>query len=666
MLGLGGILQQRTTSGRIYLGITVVPDAAIDNSSICSTTLSSDLLASFSSVAQKGDNTDAGRIISDEDFFRKIITLRVKPGLTGVCVWVCVWVGVWVCGCGCLWVCVGVCGCLCAHMCVHLSHCCATLLFSPPVTDYASAMAGMAAVFLLFYVLALIVISRRAKELVVAVFTGRLCGNNVDVIDDDEEDGVELAGVIDNGDNGELDPVIENKNIDAEVGVEETDGLFKSKQPASNEPEAIEMAEFPRQSDPKGETFHSQSLPRSLEAGVSFGPVIESTQKSYTITRDTRPWGRGASIKRQRMSVSESSQGQRRQTIRCKPSVMDILSGRYEDARLRADSGSRRGTGTSSGGDSLRHESVSSAQNSIRRAQTFSSSSISRTADQPRRPQVKNAYSAISPTETQPPYNGGEVLGAQHGSHPNVASQDDIAMQHPTSLPLQPRSCTFSGDSRPTLIGILSGRYEDAGRPADSGSLPSERPQSPAEIAVPHTPLESIPEGIKEEDTLPRKPKFKSPLSRIASVEEGEASEALIGSHSSESSHGSENGTPTQGHHQPPTTAPPPSSVGTPNTIIDQRQPELQASVGVTVPSPLLGRGEEEGEQERSSSAQPLTESLEVEVFTSTLMPGGQPEDDRAAHKLRVDECNGDFLIDPNLAEMNFPEGKDAQRQSNR
>ena len=559
----------------------------------------------------------------------------------------------------------GVCGCLCAHMCVHLSHCCATLLFSPPVTAYASAMAGMAAVFLLFYVLAVLVISRRAKELVVAVFTGRLCGNNVDAIDDDEEDGEELAEVIDNGDNGEPDPVIIN-NIDAEVGVEETDGVFKPKQPASNEPEAIEMTEFPRQSDPPVATFHSQSLPRSLELGVSFGPVIEPTQKSYTITRGTRPWGRGASIRRQRMSVSESSQGQRRQTIRCKPSVMDILSGRYEDARLRADSGSRRATGSSSGGDSLRHDSVGSAMNPIRRAQTFSSSSISSTADRVRRPQVKNAYSAISPTETQPPYNGGEVPGAQHGSHPNLASQDDIAMQHPTSLPLQPRSYTFSGDSRSAVIGTLSGRYEDAGRPADSGSLPSERPQSPAEIVVPHTPLESIPEGIKEEDTLPRKPKLKSPLSRIASVEEGEASQALIGSHSSESSHGSENGTPTQVHHQPPTTAPPPPSVGTPNTIIDQHQPELQASVGVTIPSPLLGQGEEEGEQERSSSAQPLTESKEVEVFASTLMPGGQPEDDRAAHKLRVDECNGDFLIDPNLAEMNFPEGKDAQRQSNR
>lgn len=83
MLGQGGILQQQPGSGRVYLGITIVPDDFPNNDSICSTMLSADLLASFGTVEQKGDNNAAGPSITDEAFFRKNITLRVRPGRSG-------------------------------------------------------------------------------------------------------------------------------------------------------------------------------------------------------------------------------------------------------------------------------------------------------------------------------------------------------------------------------------------------------------------------------------------------------------------------------------------------------------------------------------------------------------------------------------------------------
>ena len=84
MLGQGGILQQQPMSGRVYIGITIVPDDFYTGLSICSTTLSADLLASFVTVEQRGDAEVAGRNITDQSFSRKNITLRVRPGRSGV------------------------------------------------------------------------------------------------------------------------------------------------------------------------------------------------------------------------------------------------------------------------------------------------------------------------------------------------------------------------------------------------------------------------------------------------------------------------------------------------------------------------------------------------------------------------------------------------------
>ena len=84
MLGQGGILQQQPMSRRVYIGITIVPDDFYTGFSICSTTLSADLLASFVTVEQRGDAEVAGRNITDQSFSRKNITLRVRPGRSGV------------------------------------------------------------------------------------------------------------------------------------------------------------------------------------------------------------------------------------------------------------------------------------------------------------------------------------------------------------------------------------------------------------------------------------------------------------------------------------------------------------------------------------------------------------------------------------------------------
>ena len=189
-----------------------------------------------------------------------------------------------------------------------------SMLFSPPVAEYASSMAILAAVFLLFYLIALIVISRYTKELVLALFSGRLCGNNVDV-EEDEEDGVESRD-------------------------EETDGGPKQKPPTNNEPELLEMEEL-----------HSSSIPGNgaMQSSVST-PECHST--AQTISRGTRI--HHPTLRRQR-TYSESSSGGG--GAKCKPSVLDILSGRYEDYRVRADSESRRGTGSSTVGEGGRHGS---------------------------------------------------------------------------------------------------------------------------------------------------------------------------------------------------------------------------------------------------------------------------------------------------------------------
>lgn len=562
------------------------------------------------------------------------------------------------------------------------------MLFPPPVAQYAYAMAVLAGVFLLFYLLALLVISRFAKPLIVALCTGQLCGNNVD----SKDDGGEHAEAIDAG-----DPVsLCMSNTYAELGEEETDGWFEGgKPPASNGSEAIEMKEIRRPSDPEdGVKNVTRSLPRNM--GVSINSTPERIRKAQTIeTRHQR-----APFRRQRTSVSESSP---MGSDKCKPTVLDILSGRYEDYRLRTDSGSRRGTGSSFGGEDRRRlDSVSSVgqRNRLERASTISScyGPDPGSTEQPERPKFKKAYSVKSPTDTQRPFVDTDREGVQHASNPSLASRHDTEPRsHPMSLQLHHRANSFtSGSTTPSPL-------EPSSTPIRAG-----------------TPLDSI----KEEDTLPRKPK-RPPLSRIPTVDE-EAGESLLASHSSESSHGSESGTPVQVRRQSPSSVvrnlvspgakynvqkaaslqkenelltplvrddatvqgsvplatqenrqEPAASVGTPNAITDPTQPEPQIS-DQAVPhgvqsalSPLAnGQGEEENEEERSTSAQPLAESREFESRTSTHTPGEMEgelgEQESTAIELRHDDCNGDFLMDPNLAEMTFPEGKDAQRQSNR
>ena len=572
---------------------------------------------------------------------------------------------------------------------VRLGQSCASMLFPPPVAQYAYAMAVLAGVFLLFYLLALLVISRFAKPLIVALCTGQLCGNNVD----SKDDGVEHAEAIDAG-----DPVsLCMSNTYAEFGEEETDGWSGGGKPlASNGSEAIEMKEIRRPSDPEdGVKNVTRSLPRNM--GVSFNSTPERIRKAQTI--DTRH--QRAPLRRQRTSVSESSP---MGSVKCKPTVLDILSGRYEDYRLRTDSGSRRGTGSSFGGEDRRRlDSVSSVgqRNRLERASTISScyGPDPGSTEQPERPKFKKAYSVKSPTDTQRPFIDTEREGVQHASNPSLASRHDTEPRsHPMSLQLHHRANSFtSGSTTPS---------------------PLEPPPTPIRAG---TPLDSI----KEEDTLPRKPK-RPPLSRIQSVDE-EAGESLLASHSSESSHGSESGTPVQVRRQSPSSVvrnlvspgakynvqkaaslqkenelltplvrddaavqgsvplathesrqePAAPSVGTPNAITDPTQPEPQISdqavphgVQSALSPPANGQGEEENEEERSTSAQPLAESREFESRTSTHTPGEMEgelgKEESTTIELRHDDCNGDFLMDPNLAEMTFPEGKDAQRQSNR
>ena len=582
------------------------------------------------------------------------------------------------------------------------------MLFPPPVAEYAYSMAILAAVFLLFYLLALLVISRYTKELLVALFSGRLCGNNVDA-EEDEEDGVEMTKETDCVEPLSIALGIEN----AELGEEETDGRPKRKPPTSNWAESIEMEELHHSFIPANGT--TQSLPRSH--GGSANSTPERYRKTQTISRDTRI---RPPLRRQRTSYSESSSTGG--GAKFKPSVFDILSGRYEDYRVRADSGSRRGTGSSTAGEGGRHGSTSSTgrRNPFERASTIGSyiRHDPGTAERLGRPPMRKTSSLQSPADDEMPSTEREREGVQYASNSGLPSQEPRTTM---SLPLYHRANTLASNPAPRVLDVLSGRYEDyrvrAGSESRRGTgsstvgeggrhgshiptapSPSEHPQTPSAVMPPGTPLGSI----KEEDTLTRKP--RPPLSRIASVDE---SESLIASQSSESSRGtgsgSGSGTPVlTGRHSPASpsrrthlgvnlqktvskekkelltplittepvssgsgavaapassTEPPASSIGTPNAVTAQMQPQPEVSDPMShdvesPPSsgsspPAHGQLEERGE--RSSSAQPLTEQEESTVV-----------------ELRSDDCKGDFLMDPTLAEMTFPEGKAAQQQSNR
>ena len=557
----------------------------------------------------------------------------------------------------------------CIHTCTCLSELSVlfmytSMLFPPPVAEYAYSMAILAAVFLLFYLLALLVISRYTKELLVALFSGRLCGNNVDA-EKDEEDGVEMTKETDCVEPLSIALGIEN----AELGEEETDGRPKRKPPTSNWAESIEMEELHHSFIPANGT--TQSLPRSH--GGSANSTPERYRKTQTISRDTRI---RPPLRRQRTSYSESSSTGG--GAKFKPSVFDILSGRYEDYRVRADSGSRRGTGSSTAGEGGRHGSTSSTgrRNPFERASTIGSyiRHDPGTAERLGRPPMRKTSSLQSPTDDEMPSTEREREGVQYASNSGLPSQEPRTTM---SLPLYRRANTLASNPAPS---------------------PSEHPQTPSTVMPPGTPLGSI----KEEDTLTRKP--RPPLSRIASVDE---SESLIASQSSESSRGSGSGsgsgTPVlTGRHSPASpsrrthlglnlqktvskeknelltplittepvssglgavaapassTEPPASSIGTPNAVTVQTQPmpEVSGPMSHDVESPpssassppAHGQLEERGE--RSSSAQPLTEQEESTVV-----------------ELRSDDCKGDFLMDPTLAEMTFHEGKAAQQQSNR
>ena len=582
-----------------------------------------------------------------------------------------------------------------------------SMLFSPPVAEYAYSMAILAAVFLLFYLIALIVISRFSKELLLAFFSGRLCGNNVDA-EKDEEDEVEMTKETDCVESLSTDLGIENKHT--ELGEEETDGGPKRKPLTVNWAESIEMEERPPSFIPRNGV--TQSLPRNH--GGSANSTPERYRKTQTISRDTRiP---RPPLRRQRTSYSESSSGGG--GTKFKPSVLDILSGRYEDYRVRADSGSRRGTGSSTVSETWRHGSTSSTghRRPFQRASTISSSARHDlgTAEQLGRPPMRKTSSLTSPTDDERPSTEREREGVPYVSNYGLPSQDPRATM---SLPLYRRANTLA--SNPSVLDVLSGRYEDYRMRADSESRrgtgsstvgeggrhgsnnptapsSSEHPQTPSTV-MPSTPLGSI----KEEDTLTRKP--RPPLSRIASVDE---SEVFFPSQSSESSRGSGSGsgsgTPVlTGRHSPASpsrrnhlgvnlqktvskeenelltplittepvssgfgvvaaqassTEPPAPSIGTLNAVTVQTQPNPEVSepmsYGVESPPSSAAsppaNGQLEEREERSTSAQPLTEQEESTV------------------ELRSDDVKGDFLMDPTLAEMTFPEGKAAQKQSNR
>ena len=521
-------------------------------------------------------------------------------------------------------------------------------------------MAVLAAVFLLFYLLALLVISRFAKELLAALFSGRLIGNNVDSKDEE----VEVTDTIDSVEAGSLG--VANMHS----GEEEPDGVFTHDRPTSNGAEAIEMEEIRRRpSDPgNGVTNVTQSLPRTIGETVNSTPKLY--QRAQTISRFP--------LRRQRTSVSESSP---MGAAKCKPSVLDILSGRYEDHRVRSDSASRGRIGSSSGDESTRQDSVSSAgrRNPFNRARTISESEP-RTVKQPQRGPLRRASSESSPIDTERPLAAREREGVQHASNPSLTSRGDTDPRLTMSLP----------------IGATS---SSSGSTAHS---PLKPPLTPSVLAG--TPLDSI----KEEDTLPRtRPRQRSQLTRIASVDE---SESLIASNSSESSRSSGSGTPVLSRYSPSsaakgspggrfnlqktaskeeelltpliTTDPAQSglgalapqessgetgasSVGTPNVVMDQMQPqsEVPDPASLSGLSPLLSaqsppaNGQVEEEEVRPLSTQPLAEPKTGEM-------GDEHGEDEP--ELRDDDREGDFLMDPNLAEMTFPEGKAAQQQSNR
>ena len=522
-------------------------------------------------------------------------------------------------------------------------------------------MAVLAAVFLLFYLLALLVISRFAKELLAALFSGQLIGNNVDGKDEE----VEVTDTIDSVEAGSFGAA------NAHFGEEEPDGVFTHDRPTSNGAEAIEMEEIRTPSDPgNGVRNVTQSLPRNIGQTVNSTP--ERYRRALTLSRDTR-----FPLRRQRTSVSESSS-----KGKCQPSVLDILSGRYEDHRVRSDSASRGRIGSSSGDESTRQDSVSSAgrRNPFNRARTISESEP-RTVEQPQRGPLRRTSSESSPIDTERPLAAREREGVLHASNPSLTSRGNTDPRLTMSLP----------------IGATS---SSSGSIAHSPLKPPLTPSAPA-----GTPLESI----KEEDTLPRtKPKQRPPFSRIASVDE---SESLIASNSSESSRSSGSGTPVLSRHSPSsaakgspggrfnlqktaskeeelltpliTTDPAQSglgalapqessgetgasSVGTPNVVMDRMQPQSEvpdpASLSGQSPLPSAQSPPANGQVEEEEEVRPRSTQLLADPKTGEM--GDEHGEDEP--ELRDDDCEGDFLMDPNLAEMTFPEGKAAQQQSNR
>lgn len=337
-------------------------------------------------------------------------------------------------------------------------------------TDYAAPIAGMAGVFFLFYILALILIlSGSPKALFLAIKGGMLCSRNDSL---KYKDGSEEEKTALNGPSREqVDSKLKTFGV-----VEEVDGFFEKKPPVQ-EPESFEMQEFTK--------------PRDVEASIEVPPESSIQHRSFSLL--PKSWAEQKSLsmgRRPRNAVTESEAPARPVP---QPSLADILSGRYNEVKKRSNSISRRETTSSMG--STRSGSISLNE----RRQTFSRAKTFTEAGAPRKPTLHQTHSMAPADRTRPlKYRRPNSPSESSGVFSGTPQSPDVTK----SLPIE-------------LVGAGPG-YRDPG---------PQRPASP-HLLCSISPLDSI----AEVNTLPRPPKDRvKDASSLSGSSPGEEQQAGVG-----------------------------------------------------------------------------------------------------------------------------------------
>ena len=203
------------------------------------------------------------------------------------------------------------------------------------VQDYIVATTALVEVLFVFYLISLLFILRFPKQLCLAIIRGNFCGNLIEhkaEAEEDEDDDIEQTDNV-LYQNEELS---DEEGFEAEVlpdhkieqGVEETDGPAKTKPPETVEiemteikpPKAAVSATLP--ANPSKAFFRQRS-----SSGGKLSSSLRSTQRNrlaYSESHDN-----------QRSIVPKPGKQKKREPT---PSVLDILSGRYEDFKVREES----------------------------------------------------------------------------------------------------------------------------------------------------------------------------------------------------------------------------------------------------------------------------------------------------------------------------------------